>query len=66
MAVADLTVEIRTRRVWVLRLANLGYFMPVAWHLRFANCLWQHVVFEIRSGREWHRLPQPELTMDMP
>lgn len=66
MAATTLTVEVRCRRLWLLRLAKVFMLLPMPrqWRHAAGQWLWAHVCYEYRVGREWKRLPQPRLEID--
>lgn len=63
MAPATLSVELRTRRLWLLRLACIPVWIPVPLAMRrsFASWCWRQVVFEYRCGGAWEVLRKPAL-----
>lgn len=57
MAAMDVTVEIRSRRVWLVHLIPLADILPRSLYLRFAALVLRFVVVEMRYGKnEWQRL----------
>lgn len=61
-----LTVEVRSRHLWLLRVAIVLVRLPLPLRVRRAivvSC-WERVQFEYRCGGAWQRMSKPELELD--
>jgi hypothetical protein len=66
MTTCDLYVDVRCRRLWLLRVAKYipGSLMSRRVYHAIVQWLWARVRFEYRSGGVWRRIPQPALRID--
>lgn len=71
MAAATLTLQVRSRRTWILkailRVVNqhglILDVVPHPWLTSMVQWGWRMVVIEVRSGGRWSRIKQKPLTL---